>query len=786
MIKVLRVGGFAAALSLLPMLAQAQEGDLAAEEVAAPEEAAPVARTGPRLDEIVVTAQKRAEDVRDVPIAMTVMSGQEMRDSGITDFNEVAQMIPNVSINTDFYAMYIRGIGTAEANVLAEQAIGFIIDGVYLARIEFLRPGFIDVERVEVLRGPQGTLFGRNSPAGVINMTSGTPDPQDYGMRLELTGGERDKFDGRVMLTGPIWEDVVAGRANAGWAESDGHTENLNNDVGLGDRRTIFARGTLAGDITDNIDARLTMTWYDYFVGQMVGTEQSFTPDELVTLFRTQDPNFEGQMDRRGTTRYGAGSNGEGMFGGLEVNWDIGEYTLTSVTGFAGYDDITGGDLDATAFPVIDGFYEQKYEQTTQELRLTSPPGYIDFVAGLFYMNSTTEADLDIVLLQDLTVDALTANLLPSLLGPVLDLVPLPINTVFEGDHLIGSYGIEINSYAAFVQANWHITDDLTAIFGGRYTMEDKDFRAALGPEIPASLWAVYLGGLGYDEKRERSETNFSPKVSLSWEALEEVTLYATWAEGFRAGSFNITALTSDDLQFDTESSTTFDVGIKTEFWDQRARVNLSFFRTDYENLQLSTFQTVTFVNSNAEEVVVQGMEFDMTLLPMEGILFNAAAGYTDGEYVKHTKAGCHGSGLLDLEGGLEGPGVIPPNNICDLSGRQLHRAPRWTGSSTIAVGVPMGNLPFVGALAFTASYKGFEYLDSDLDPIDSQQAYWLFNARVGLRDIEERWSFTVFVKNLTDELNKVFSSDVPIVYGAHMVQTNAPRTVSANLTIEF
>lgn len=164
MIKVLRVGGFAAALSLLPMAAQAQEGDLAAEEVAAPEEAAPVARTGPRLDEIVVTAQKRAEDVRDVPIAMTVMSGQEMRDSGITDFNEVAQMIPNVSINTDFYAMYIRGIGTAEANVLAEQAIGFIIDGVYLARIEFLRPGFIDVERVEVLRGPQGTLVWPQFP----------------------------------------------------------------------------------------------------------------------------------------------------------------------------------------------------------------------------------------------------------------------------------------------------------------------------------------------------------------------------------------------------------------------------------------------------------------------------------------------------------------------------------------------------------------------------------------------------------------------------------------------
>ncbi|MGB1087144.1 MAG: TonB-dependent receptor, partial [Alphaproteobacteria bacterium] len=752
MIKALRVSGFAMALALLPMSLSAQEGDLAEADLQAEATAPEPAPTpkGPRLDEIVVTAQKRAEDVRDVPIAMSVMSGQEMRDSGITDFNEVAQMIPNVSINTDFYAMYIRGIGTAEANVLAEQAIGFIIDGVYLARIEFLRPGFIDVERVEVLRGPQGTLFGRNSPAGVINMTSGTPDPVDYGMRLELTGGERGKFDGRVMLTGPLWQDVVAGRMNAGWVESEGHTENLHNDVGLGDRRTIFGRGTLAGDVTENIDARLTVTWYDYSVGQMVGTEQSFTPDELVTLFRTQDPNFEGKMDRRGTTRYGAGSNGEGMFGGLEVNWDIGEYTLTSVTGFAGYDDVTGGDLDATAFPVIDGFYEQVYEQTTQEFRLTSPPGYIDFVAGLFYMNSTTEADLDIVLLQDLTIDGVTANLLPNVLGsalsPVLDL--LPLNTLFEGDHLLGSYGIEINSYAAFLQANWHITDDLTAIFGGRYTSEDKDFRAKLGPQIPASLWAVYLGGLGYDETRERSETNFSPKVSLSWEAMEEITLYATWAEGFRAGSFNITALTADDLQFETESSTTFDVGIKTEFWDQRARVNLSLFRTDYENLQLSTFQTVTFVNSNAEEVMVQGMEFDVTLLPFEGALFNLAAGYTDGEYVKHTKGGCHGSGLLDLEGGLEGPGVVPPNNICDLSGRQLHRAPRWTGSSTIGMGIPLGNLPFAAAVAFTASYKGFEYLDSDLDPIDSQDAYWLFNARMGLRDLEERWSFTVHVKN--------------------------------------
>lgn len=147
------VAGFG--LAILPTQAQEAQEAQADAEVDATVEAKP---TGPRLDEIIVTAQKRAEDVRDVPIAMSVMSGEQMRDNGITDMNEAATLIPNVSINTDFYAMYIRGIGTAEANVLAEQAIGFIIDGVYLARIEFLRPGFIDVERMEVLRGPQGTL----------------------------------------------------------------------------------------------------------------------------------------------------------------------------------------------------------------------------------------------------------------------------------------------------------------------------------------------------------------------------------------------------------------------------------------------------------------------------------------------------------------------------------------------------------------------------------------------------------------------------------------------------
>ncbi|MEN8722126.1 MAG: TonB-dependent receptor [Alphaproteobacteria bacterium] len=726
-----------------------------------------------------------------MPIAMSVMSGEQMRDNGITDMNEAATLIPNVSINTDFYAMYIRGIGTAEANVLAEQAIGFIIDGVYLARIEFLRPGFIDVERMEVLRGPQGTLFGRNSPAGVINITSGLPSDEWTG-RFELTGGEREKLDVRATLGGPIVDDLTF-RVTAGHNRNDGHTLNLTTNETSGDRENTFVKGRLRWDISNGLDAMLTTTVYEYDVRQFIGVEQHNTPQELETLFLTLDPEFEDTINREGTSApEGSGSKGEGIIAGFEVNVDVGEYTLTSVTGFAGYDDKTGGDLDATAFPVIGGFYEQTYDQWTQELRLTSGPGFIDFVGGLFYMHSETDATVDIDLLRNITVNQLTANLLPGVLGGITDpilgqvLGAIGLNTLFEGDKLAGEYAIEIDSYAGFLQANVNLTDTFKIILGGRYTFEEKYFTASLGPTAPVSIWQIYLGGNGYqDEERDFSETDFSPKVSVTWDPIEEITLYGTYARGYRAGSFNITALTADDLQFDSEVSYTIDFGAKTEFWDQRARFNIGFFQTDYENLQLSTFQSVTFVNSNAEEARIRGLEMDLTVLPIEGMLVTLAAGYTDGKFIKHTNAGCTSTSILDLSS-TEGPGVIPPNNVCDLSGRPLHRAPEWTGSAIVGFGIPLGNLPFVGTVAGVASYKGFEFMDSDLDPIDSQDEYWLFNLRAGFRDIDEMWSFEVHVKNLTDELVKVFSSDVPITIGAHMAQTNAPRTVSATFRVEF
>ncbi|MEN8723671.1 MAG: TonB-dependent receptor [Alphaproteobacteria bacterium] len=791
-------------VSLLTVNAQAQEAEATAEAAAAGTEAeagAEATAEGEQtakkrrmfLDEVVVTAQRRSEDQQDVPIAMTVMSGDDMRDAGLNQFNDLALVVPNVSINTDWFTLYIRGVGTSEVNVMAEQAVAYMIDGVYVSRVEFLRSGFLDVDQLEVLKGPQGVLFGRNSPAGVINITLGRP-AYEWAGRASVQYGELEDLDARGMLNIPIVDDKVALRLSAAHSSRLGHTENtFRPGDTIGDRDQTSARAKLRFDLTDTFDITLSAAYFEYNFGTWARTEQFNTPAEFELLFRSHDPNFETELDRRGSEREGSHAIGDGYIASIDMNWEIWDHTISSVTSYAAYDDDSGGDTDGASFNLMEFGFANDFWQAAQELRLTSPPGTFEYVAGLFAFQSESDAlgyghilrDTDIALLQTL----LLPDSLQALVNPVVNLLGGNQN-IYDGDLVEADALLKTESYAVFGQLTWRITEDLALLAGGRYTYEKKDYHGILAARQPSPIWVPTMLGNGYDVTPVNSFKNFSPKVSATYAFNEEITVYATWAKGFRSGSFNIATFDEDNIIFDPEFSETYEAGVKTSFLGGLARFNLALFWTDYEDYQVTTFETITFESSNAEEVRVRGVEADLTISPFEGLVLLGSLGYNEGEYVKFTQASCPTLSVTQTGQGScflpQGPVNLPPDTFQDLSGQQLFRTPKWTGSLTAILMMPLGNTGLMGMVSANAAYRAEEFIDPDLDPVDKNDAYWLVGAKIGIKHPDNLWGFEVQVKNLTDELYKQTSFDAPLVPGAHIAQTNPPRQVLATFKFEF
>lgn len=764
-------------LLLLPGLLYAQ--DEAVEE-----------RSNMRLEEVIVTAQKRAEDVRDVPISLAVMSGDDMRKAGIKSFNDMARFMPNISLNDGSSSLYVRGIGSPELNPVGEQAIAFILDGVYLPRGDYLKPGFMDLERIEVLKGPQGTLFGRNASGGVINITNGQPS-DDWMGSIALTSGDRNIQEGEVMLTGPI-TDNLAFRVAAKRRTEDGSTYSVTSNTTLGDRDLEQTRLILRYNPESNFDITLGATFFDYRIGTWLGNEYHEYPSDMGLVVGSLDPELETNFDRRTSSPDNNFFDGEGYMIPLTINVDIGDATLTSITAVAQLEDSQGGDVDNTNADITALTADMKNEQISQELRFTSAPGDLEYVVGLYYFQAKQDSFLQLPLyLGANTVfsflgDTLLGGALP-VVGDILGLLSPLIPTGSSGDALDSLEQrniIETRSTAVFGQMKWQMLDTLALTLGARYSNDVKDGIYDLSSTGPAPVWPL-LTDADFRVENTVTDNDFSPKVSLSWEPLEEATFYATYAQGFRAGSYNSGALTPDQVNFGSESSDTYELGAKMELFDGRARVNIGLFQTNYEDYQISSFVGLGYVTSNAEEVESKGVEADATLLILPGLILNGTVGYNEAQFVKHTNGGCVSEAVSQNPFALLGTAT---GNIdtCDLSGRDLHRAPKWNGSIRLDYAFEPFDWGFEFFAGVDATFKDDELFDSDLDPLDSEQAHWLYNARVGVKSLEDTWRFEVHGKNLSDEHVKLWSGDAILAGGGHYASSNDPRYFFATLSYRY
>jgi len=699
---------------LLPLQAAAQSDPQATEE----QQGRAV------LDTVFVTAEKRSENLQNVPIAITAVTGETLEDAGVKEVGDLTQLTPSLQFGTRSTNVFIamRGIGQAGQDIGSQSGVTVSLDGVPLLNHFMMNPAFLDIERVEVLRGPQGTIAGRNATGGAINIYSAAPD-SEFGGSLTANIGNYSRKGLSGFLNVPF-SDSVMGRVSFQRVTADGWLKNgflnkRNDDTDLSQ-----IRGQLLVEPTDNFSIRGLIDYtrergdpsFNLLLGRALADVPSavelpgypYPQNDIDDLtFYENEPNKRDVEDLRAT---------------VIATLDLGENTtLTSTTGYIDHDiDLTEIDVDLTpaptsTFPLI-GLYASQF---TQEFTLTSALNErSDLVAGLFYMHGDASEPLYLTF------------------GTLVNyLVYLPEET--------------LDSYAAYAQYRYDLTDKLRLTLGGRYTTDEKSY------EMDATVLTTNTL-LSEDDKW----SSFTPRVVVDYMPNDNSLLYASVSKGFKSGGFNTLGdITRPVNTFNPESVWNYEAGAKISFFEQKLRMGLTGFYSDYTNLQATVFRLdpVTDVRyprvENASTAEIKGVEFEFQAAPAEGLLFTGAVTHLDTSYGQF----CNNDPLrptIPTDPGCIGETVdgepLPPGAV-DLTGNSLSQAPEWQYNVSGQYVFPISNTLEVSARA-DYKWQSKVYFDFYNNPLNTQDAYGLLNTSLGIGSRDETWALTAWVRNATDE----------------------------------
>ncbi len=636
------------------------------------------------LEVITVTAQRRAELLQTTPVSVTALAGDALVDRQIDGMLDVAAQVPNLRIEPvtalpNAARVFLRGVGEDQSTPTTDGAIGFYVDGVFHPRMQGAIFDFSDVERIEVLRGPQGTLYGRNTSGGAIKIITADPDEVLAGS-VDLTVGSFDRRQIRGTIGGPI-ADSLKGSLSLLKNERDGNVENVTLDRDVNSRDTTAVHGKLIWSATDALEVKLAADWSEDLADVGVGASafSGYPADLFVT---TADGDPEGYLRTRGVA--------------LTAAWASGAYTLTSISAYRDMDNYGIFDNDGEARVIQHFAFDTRQSQFTQEFTLASDWGRTQAIYGAYLFQEKMDHD--------------TINFLGSRPNPAGPVTALPDLTHQETE-----------SYALFGQATYAATDALSFTVGARYTWDNKDF-----------LDRYPTRDLTYAV--EEDWTAFTPRVAVDYKLNDNVFLFASWAEGYKAGGFNrstvaVTALTP----YDEEEVSTIEVGVKAEFFDRRLRTNLTLFDNDYQDLQLSAYDPATLVSRrfNAAAVTTRGAELELSAVAARGLLAYATVGYLDARYDE----------FYNLVNGV----------LTDVSYLDLKGAPRWSYTAGFSWDMP---LPMPGLLRLNGNVSHRTHMENVVanTPIVATPALTLVDASLVWTSGDERWSATLAGKNLTDK----------------------------------
>ncbi len=741
------------------------------------------------LEEVVVTATKRQESLQDVPVSVAAVTVETIEDMGIVDMEEISLHIPNfeAAISTILPNLYVRGLGTGTSHSI-EQPVGRFVDDVYIGRGAASMLGFLDIEAVEVLRGPQGTLFGKNTLAGAMIIRTGEPTDEPRGRANVSYGwyGTQGNFtEVDAFASGPLGANTRA-RLAFRYADSDGYVENRLNGPDGGIREDVGVRLKLEQDIGANTMLQLKLEHGEYETEGNTSMEIVGPPENnpgIANVFRMLSPGWSGDLDWEADYTcaddppvvhslpgFCPGREQDVQTAVLRLTHDFAAGELLSITGYQKYEFLDR--FMAIDMGIAGGAYnalrDEDYDALSQELRFTSDTdGNSDYIVGLFYEKSNlhrfSNTDFDLTKFPGLPLK-------------------LQQDEVFDQ---------ETETLALFGQYRRHFGDRLAVSVGGRVTDEKKTYKfhryyEPFGtPYDPDTVLPFPPGPFGPLEAaidrpiEDRSETRFTPSVNVQYQVSDTVMIYATASRGYKAGGFSdrVSSDPDDSIQFEEEVVDAIEAGAKGLFLDGSLELNAALFHMKIDDLQVSSSipGTVAFQVQNAAEAVGRGLEVDGRWSLGEQWLLGGNLAYTDAYYDSFPNADC----TPGQAAAFGGPGCTQ-----DLKGKPLIFAPAWKGTLFVEFTTRiMGEWGLQMCADFTHSDE--YYTDSPLSPGTLQESYRVINASVWFTSPSERYRIGLIGRNLTEAAYRRFGLASP-GSSVYLAELSLPRRILLKFTANF
>lgn len=781
-----------------------------AQSPSAPEEQAGAATgtSGGSIADIIVTARRQSESLINVPVQVTVQSGEQLARVNANDLPKIAETIPFVTITKlsggNGGAFIVRGLGATGSDVGIQQTVLLNIDNVFIGRGRIVAQGFYDIGQVEVLKGPQALFYGKNSPAGVISIS--TNDPGNILEGVVRTGYEfnaDERFiEGAVSV--PVTDRFavrIAGRASGmkGYLRNKAVGYAVNPLVAQASYLSAFpvpSANSGRSPMSDDQAARFTALWkptddltlkfkYAYALGHANGDNGSL---EVLCRPGAQFPTTRGVADVQsdckanqetalsnfpvGLTVNQSGANGGVAYANTKthltsfnLDYSADKFSISSTTGYYKLDYAGAQNAYSDSMATAWAVQTEKSSGFSQEVRLNTDFDFpINTVLGAYY-GKTKQANVSVAYTANLGYDPVNAS-------------------YYSYDRFISQTA---TTYSAFGQLRWNIFETLELDAGARYTRERRtDFNGNryLHPRLTGSR------PVGDYFDRAKTFTDWSPEATLTWHPVTDQTIYAAYKTGYKSGGFSappvLTTLFTDlGTRFEPEDVEGFEVGYKARLFDRRLNFELAAYRYNYSNQQVSVFipEALGFIVSNAGKSRVQGVEAQVTFRATTELTINAALGYNDAHFISYTGAACF-PGQTAVQGCL--PTGVGTATAQALSGRTLPRAPKWAGNFGGVYETPIGETLKIRLSAGTVYSSRYNTTDS-LDPFTITKSFWKVNAAVALTSIDDKFEVALIGRNITDVYAAVNSQSKALgTAGNYNTYFGRPREVSLQATIRF
>jgi iron complex outermembrane receptor protein len=740
------------------------------------------------LEEIIVTSQKREQSLQEVPLSVAAVTGEKIEKMGVENLEDLTSYVPNIHFTETGMStqMRIRGIGSDNSQGF-EQSVGVYKDGIYHSRAQLFRAPIFDVERAEVMRGPQGTLFGKNSIAGAIDLITAKPTDE---LRGKISASYEDEFGTEEFsgfISGPLSE-TVKGRLALRYYEDPGFMVNTFKNKDEAESIELSGRASLLWQPSNSLDV-LWIVEHNSFdtEGRAIEITQDLQAQagpyagltySQILAFANGGVTFDSNQDFRRQIDAPEYSDNEVDTQTLRIDYELPGVTLTSLTGYLRFQYDEHCDCDFTPANIFDLHIQEKYEQISQEFRITSQgTETFEWLAGIFYQTYDQSFNDDFNLPANSVLNPITGGAIPA---------------AFFGTGIDRDFTQKSDVWAIFAEFTWSITDTVKLNLGGRYTEEDKEATKTLnivGVENPADLpvvAAIYAGPnfatdtvqhpRGHNLAASRNESSFTPSATLSYQANDDVMGYLRWSKGFKAGGFDPRSNNRDRFEFDEEKVTAIELGSKMRLAGGRSELNVAIFHMDYEDLQVSQFDgAVGFNIGNAKSTIVQGIEMDGRWQLSSSWSGSYGVAVLDFEYEDFTNGNCHFGQPADA------------NGFCDYTGKRGVYTPELTVNLGIDYSQPIGNLWFNASL--DAQWVDEQQVHVNLDPHGEVDAFTLVDMRLALEG--DNWTLALLGKNLLNEEIIAYSANMPL--SESLLGTNTfysflrrPRTLALEGTIRF